>query len=383
LDVRRLQNDQRVRNGPRGERVRDERDDPNSRHDEQEPSRLHTIPWTLVARAATIGIFFLLFCVVLELARAVLLPVVSAIVIGLMLGPLSTLAGRYRIPSWVSATLLVASFVALVSLAITILSAPVVEWIGKAPEIGKIVSEKLRLLDRPLEALHDIRKALTPSDGGRTLQVEVGPSVVAPALTVLTPAIGELVVFVGTLFFFLLGREQLRRHLVQIFHARDARLRVLRIFNEVEQELTGYLSLVTIINVFVGVGAAIIAWFAGLPNIAVWAVLAFVLNYIPYIGPLIMNVVLFAVGVITFPSLGEALIAPAFFVTMTTLEGHFITPAIVGRRLTLNPLNVFLALVFWTWLWGPVGAFLAVPLLITVLVALRHLYPKSEVSLPE
>src|SRR5262249_4743919 len=183
-----------------------------------------------------IGIFFLLFCVVLELARAVLLPVVSAVVVGLMLGPLTTLAGRYRVPSWVSATVLVASFVVLVSLAITILSAPVVEWIGKAPEIGKIGSEELRFLDRPPEALHDSRNALTPSDGGRTLQVEVGPSLVAPALGVLTPAIGELVVFIGTLFFFLLGREQLRRHFVQIFHDRDARLRVLRIFNEVEQE---------------------------------------------------------------------------------------------------------------------------------------------------
>ena len=354
-----------------------------AKDDDESPSRLRTIPWTLVARASTIGIFFLLFCVALELARAILLPVVSGVVIGLMLGPVSTLASRYRVPSWVSAAVLVALFVVLVSLAVTILSAPVVEWIGKAPEIGKIVSEKLRFLDRPLEALHDIRKALTPSDGGRTLQVEIGPSLVAPALTVLTPAIGELVVFVGTLFFFLLGGEQLRRHFVQIFHARDARLRVLRIFNEVEQELTGYLTLVTVINMIVGVGTAIIAWFAGLPNVAVWAVLAFVLNYIPYIGPLIMNVVMFAVGIITFPSVGEALIAPVFFVAMTTLEGHFITPALVGRRLTLNPLNVFLALVFWTWLWGPIGAFLAVPLLITALVALKHLFPKPEVSLPD
>jgi predicted PurR-regulated permease PerM len=302
-------------------------------------------------------------------------------VIGLMLGPLVGLASRYRVPSWISAGLLVGLFVVLVSIAITVLSAPVVEWISKAPDIGKVIGEKLRFLDHPLAALRDIRNALTPNSGN--VQVDIGPSLVAPALTVVTPAVGQLVVFVGTLFFFLLGRTELRSYLVHIFHDRDARLRVLRIFNEVEHELTSYLSLVTVINIGVGVGTAIIAWFAGLPNIAVWAVLAFVLNYVPYIGPLIMNVVLFAVGIITFPTVGEALIAPLCFVTMTTLEGHFITPAIVGRRLTLNPLNVFLALVFWTWLWGPIGAFLAVPILITALVAVKHLFPTPEVNLPD
>jgi predicted PurR-regulated permease PerM len=132
----------------------------------------------------------------------------------------------------------------------------------------------------------------------------------------------------------------------------------------------------------VGCGTALIAYFAGLPNVAVWAVLAFILNYIPYIGPLAMNLVLFGVGIVTFPTLGQALVAPACFIALTTLEGHFITPAIMGRRLTLNPLNVFLALAFWTWLWGPIGAFLAVPLLITAWVVMNHLFPTPEINLP-
>ena len=204
----------------------------------------------------------------------------------------------------------------------------------------------------------------------------------APALTVLRPALGELVVFFGTLFFFLMGRNDMRRYMIQFFQDRELRLRILRIFNDVEQSLTSYLTLVTIINFIVGVGTAVIAYFAGLPNVAVWAILAFVLNYIPYLGPLVTGIVLFAVGIVTFPTLGQAFIAPACFVALATLEGHFITPSIMGRRLTLNPLNVFLALAFWTWLWGPIGAFLAVPLLITALVTLKHLFPKPEVNLP-
>jgi predicted PurR-regulated permease PerM len=91
------------------------------------------------------------------------------------------------------------------------------------------------------------------------------------------------------------------------------------------------------------------------------AVLAFVFNYVPYIGPAVMVFLLFCVGLVIFPSLGYALIAPIFFAALTTIEGHFVTPNIVGRNLSLSPLIVFLALAFWTWLWGPIGAFLATP----------------------
>src|SRR5262249_9995541 len=259
------------------------RDDPPA-DDEEERGILAAVPWDVIARAAIVGIFFLLACATLELARTILLPVVSAIVIGLMLGPLVGLASRYRVPSWLSATLVMAIFVALLSAAITLLSAPVVEWIGKAPDVGHMLREKLQMFDHPLAALRDIRNALLPQGSSGTLQIDIGPSLVASALTVLTPAVGELIVFFGTLFFFLLGRDELRRYLVQVFYDRDARLRTLRILNDVERELTRYLTVVTVINVLVGCGTAVIAYFARLPNNPGWAVLAFVLNYNPYLG---------------------------------------------------------------------------------------------------
>jgi len=107
-----------------------------------------------------------------------------------------------------------------------------------------------------------------------------------------------------------------------------------------------------------------------------------VLNYVPYIGPGCMAVILFGVGLVTFASLGYALIPPAAFVALTTIEGQLLTPAVLGHRLTLNPLAVLLALAFWTWLWGPMGAFLAVPLTIVALVAINHLFPGDEDKLP-
>ena len=356
------------------------RREPVAEPEQHEPMR--ALPWKTAARVATVGIFFLLFCAVLELAQTILLPVVSGLVIGTMLGPLVTLGSRLRMPQWLSATLVTTAFVAFIAITVTLLSAPIVEWVGRAPDIGNIIREKFQVFERPLAALNELRAAIMPKGAPGVLQVDVGPSIVAPALTILTPAVGELIVFFGTLFFYLMGRDTLRRSVVQFFGDRDLRLRVLRIFNDVERNLTDYLSLVTVINVVVGIGATIIAFVAGLPNAIVFGLIAFLLNYIPYIGPLIMNVVFFAIGMVTFPTLAQALIAPACFITMTTLEGHFITPAIMGRRLTLNPLNVFLALAFWTWLWGPVGAFLAVPLLITALVVFKHLSPKAEISLP-
>ena len=190
-------------------------------------------------------------------------------------------------------------------------------------------------------------------------------------------------IFLGTLFFYLLGRIRVRRVFVVFFEARESRLRMLRIMNDIEHSLTRYLSIVAVINTAVGLTAFAIAYLVGLPSPIAWGVLGFLLNFIPYIGAFIMQLIMLGVGLVTFPTLGHALLGPAMYLVFTTLEGHFITPAIMGRQLTLNPLTVFLSLVFWTWLWGPIGAFLAVPLLIVMLVVASHLVQKDESALPQ
>jgi len=337
--------------------------------------------WRTAAQSATIGMFVIILVVALSLARPLLLPVASAFVVTMMLGPLSARAERYRIPSLLSAIVLWLLVIAVFYGVIVLLASPVVDWIGKAPDIGRNIQEKLRVLDRPLSALQAMRDALLPSDKRGSLGVDI-MTFVQPAVLIVTPAIGQILIFFGTLFFMLLGRSELRRVLVIFFDEREARLRTLKIMNDIEHNLTGYLSIVTVINVAVGLCGGAAAWAAGLPDPVAWAVLAFLLNFIPYIGALIMEVALFMVGLVTFPTLTHALIAPLLFLALATLEGHFVTPSIMGRTLTLNPLTVFLSLVFWTWLWGPVGAFLAVPLLIMALVVIDHLFPEDERELP-
>ena len=337
--------------------------------------------WRTVSQAAAIGIFIILFVAALDLARAMLLPATAAFVIGLMLGPLSARAKAYGIPSLITAIVLWLLVVVVFYGVIILLSAPALDWIGKAPEIGRIIKEKLQVLEQPLSALQDLRNAILPQGENSRFGFDIA-NFVQPALIVVTPAIGQIFIFFGTLFFFLLGRARLRHVIVILFENHDSRLRTLKIINDVEHNLTNYLSVVAVINFVVGLGACLIAYFIGLPNPIAWGVLAFILNFIPYIGALIMEAVLLAVGLVTFPSLTQALIAPVLYFGFTTLEGHFITPSIMGRRLALNPLTVFLALIFWTWLWGPIGAFLAVPLLIVALVAINHLFPQEERVLP-
>lgn len=337
--------------------------------------------WRTAAQSATIGMFIILFVVALSLARPVMLPVASAFVVAMMLGPLSARAERYRVPSLLTAIALWLLVVLVFYGVIVLLAAPVVDWIGKAPEIGRNIQEKLHVLDRPLLVLQDLRDALLPSDKKGSLGVDI-MAFIQPAILVVTPAIGQILIFFGALFFMLLGRSQLRRVMIAFFDEREARLRTIKIMNDIEHNLTGYLSVVALINIGIGICGGFAAWVTGLPDPVAWGVLAFILNFIPYIGALMMEAALFAVGLVSFATLAHALVAPLIFLGLATLEGHFITPAIMGRRLTLNPLTVFLSLVFWTWLWGPVGAFLAVPLLIMALVVIDHLFPENEPELP-
>jgi predicted PurR-regulated permease PerM len=337
--------------------------------------------WRTAAQSATIGMFIILLVVALSLARPILLPVASAFVVAMMLGPLSARAERQQVPSLLTAIVLWLLAIAVFYGVIVLLATPVMDWIGKVPDIGRNIQEKLHVLDRPLSALQGLRDALLPADKKGSLGVDI-MAFVQPALLVVTPAIGQTLIFFGTLFFMLLGRSQIRRVLVAFFDERDARLRTLKIMNDIEHNLTGYLSIVALINIAVGVCGGVVAWMTGLPDPVAWAVLAFILNFIPYIGALMMEAALFLVGLVTFATLAHALLAPLMFLALATLEGHFLTPSIIGRRLTLNPLTVFLSLVFWTWLWGPVGAFLAVPLLIMALVVIDHLFPEDEPGLP-
>jgi predicted PurR-regulated permease PerM len=205
---------------------------------------------------------------------------------------------------------------------------------------------------------------------------------VQPTVEFLSPTFTEFLLFLATLILFIASWRDLRRALIMTFPDHASRLRTLRILNEIEGHLGGYLITVTMINLGVGAATGIICAVTGMPNPAGLGALAATLNFFPIIGPVAMFVILAVVGVIAFSTLGAALIAPLAFVGLTFLEGHFVTPTIIGRRLELNALAVFIALAFWTWLWGPMGGFLSSPLLIVALILKDHLLPVDSPQLP-
>jgi predicted PurR-regulated permease PerM len=339
--------------------------------------------WETTSQFAIIGIFILMLGAAFYLARPILLPIMAALIVGTTFGPIVKHANKRGLPPWLVATLIVVALVAAAAIAVTLLSGPVIEWIGRAPEIATRIKEKLYVLDLPLAALRDLQNTLMPP-AANTVKVEPSQmSLLAPVVTTVTPAVAQVVIFAATLFFVLVAQAELRKHLSSMFASREAKLRYLRIANDIEYNLASYVAVVTAINVTLGAVVAAGAWAFGFENPLMLGLLTTILNYIPYIGPACMVVILTAVGLVTFPTLGHALIPPAAFVALTTVEGHIITPTIVGHRLTLNPLLVFTSIVFWAWLWGPIGAFLAVPMSIVALVIFNHLFPSEEdVKLP-
>jgi predicted PurR-regulated permease PerM len=335
-----------------------------------------------VVAIALVGLLVIAITTVLYFGKAFFLPVVMAFVVGTMLSPAAGFLERYRIPRGVGAVLIVTAVGALGVFIIGLIATPAIEWSSRLPELAGRLKDKLYIFDRPLALWQEMQSMIGGSDALATLQLPKFEWV-QPTLEFLSPTFTEGLLFFVTLILFIASWKDLRRSMIMTFGDRVSRLRTLRILNEIEEHLGDYLLTVTMINAGVGIATGIICVIAGMPNPAGLGALAATLNFIPIIGPVAMFVVLVVVGIVAFPTLSGALVAPALFVAMTFFEGHFITPTIIGRRLALNALAVLLALAFWTWLWGPMGGFLSSPLLIVALILKEHLMPVETPQLPE
>jgi predicted PurR-regulated permease PerM len=367
--VRVLPNDRELASDAAGKPV------PDSKGEPPIIRRAEVVAFALVA--------LLVICVVAVLyaAKAFFLPVVAAFVVGTMLSPAAGFLERHRIPRAVSAVLIVTGVGAGVAFIVGLISSPLMEWSNRLPELGSLLKDKLHVFDRPLALWHELQSMLGGSDTFSTFQMPKFDWV-QPAVEFLSPTFTEFLLFFATLILFLASWRDLRRALIMTFTDHAARLRMLRILNEIEGHLGGYLLTVTMINLGVGAATGIICAITGMPNAAGLGALAATLNFFPIIGPVAMFAILTVVGVIAFSTIGGGLIAPLAFIGVVFIEGHFVTPTIIGRRLELNALAVFIALAFWTWLWGPMGGFLSSPLLIVALVLKDHLMPADSPQLP-
>jgi predicted PurR-regulated permease PerM len=336
-----------------------------------------------VVAVALVGLLVIAITTVLYFGKAFFLPVVMAFVVGTMLAPAASLLERWRVPRSIGSVLVVIAVTALGTFIVGLIASPAIEWSSRLPELADRLKDKLHIFDRPLALWHELQISLGGSDALTSNLQMPKFEWVQPTLEFLSPTFTEFLLFFVTLVLFIASWKDLRRALIMNFGDRTSRLRTLRILNEIEEQLGSYLLTVTLINAGVGIATGLICTVTGMPNPAGLGALAATLNYIPIIGPVATFAVLVVVGIVAFPTLGGAMMAPLLFGVLTFFEGHFITPTIIGRKLALNALAVLLALAFWTWLWGPMGGFLSSPLLIVALILKEHLMPVETPQLPE
>lgn len=356
--------------------------EPSARPTLEDEEQLSSISRGVVVDSCIVGLFLIALGVVLYVGKPLFMPLFAAFIVGTTLSPAASWLAERRIPRALGALMIVGATFAILVILVGLITAPLPGLIDQAPQIAADLRDKLRVFDRLLSGLRQIETALTGGSLGSDFRL---PRIewMQPTLEFVTPTIAELVLFVVTLLLFVASWPDVRRRLILAVDHRESRLRTIGILNTIETRLGSYLALVSLINLGVGLATFLIALITGMPNPAGLAALAAVLNYIPIIGPVAMFFVLVAVGLLAFPTVGAGLLAPALFAAVTFIEGHFATPAIIGRRLALNALTVFAALAFWTWMWGPMGAFLASPILIVLLIVKEHLFPDDTPQLPD
>ncbi|QIK77651.1 AI-2E family transporter [Sphingomonas piscis] len=297
------------------------------------------------------------------------LPVTAALVIAIALVPLLEWFERRGVPSRLSAGLCVIIFLLIAVFAVGSIVLPAIDWVALVPQrIGKVrealdpVLDLYKTLDRFIDRTTS-QIAITPQQG-RTVRIETPNSMLGLLTSSAPHAMIQLFFSLLVIFFFLAGWTSMRKRTIVSRETFEGALTTARVIQQVVDATSTYLGTITLINVVLGGLTALILWQLGMDSPLMWGGIVAVLNYIPYLGPIASALLLFFGGLMTFPDVWAAMLPPAIFVGLHMVEANFITPLIVGKRLTISPLAILIALSFWSWVWGTTGALLAVPLLI-------------------
>ncbi|GBD57590.1 AI-2E family transporter [Gluconobacter wancherniae] len=321
----------------------------------------------------------------LYFTSAIILPFVFALVLNLlMITPMRLLHHKLRLPRHLAAFLLIVVMFGIVGGIATTISVPAAAWLSKASQTLPALQSKLAVLHAPIDAVqnsyarlsamfsgHHVHTstALSGQIGSDSALSKLGSSVLAGTREVVSGFFTMLLM----LFFLMTDGDTLLRRLVEIMPTFADKRRIVEMSSQIEQNVSLYLVTITLMNLLVGLANMVQCWATGMPNPLLWGVLAFLLNYIPIIGPLTGVVVYFIVGLFSFPSLLYALVPPSIYLLIHFLEGETITPMLLARRFTLNPVFVMGSLLFWDWMWGISGAFLSVPMLAVFKIVCDHI----------
>lgn len=330
-----------------------------------------------VRSVAITGLFILAVMYTLFFARAFLLPIVLAVLLDFLLSPVIRTLKRLRIPEPVGAALVILGLLGLLGGAAYSLADPAREWVQKAPQSIATVQSRLRELRRPVDQVtrtaEQVEAATEGTKGGPQEVVVRGPRlserIFGTTQSLLTGALETLIL----LYFLLAAGDLFLQKLIKVLPLLRDKKKAVAIARETEASISTYLLTVAVVNVGLGVAVTLVMLLLKMPNALLWGSLAALAEFIPYIGATVMLGLLAMAGLVAFPDLGHALLVPGAYMAVNLVQANFVSPTVLGRRLTLNPVAILVGLVFWWWIWGVGGAFIAVPLLATFKIFCDHI----------
>lgn len=336
----------------------------------------------ITSRLALVFIGAVLAITVLKLAHTILVPLGLAVVVGLVFGPVADRLEERGLKPGISAGIIVLIFLALLAGSAALFAVPLAEWVARAPAIWERIQTELLNWRGQLEAISAVQEQIEGAlgdSGALTVKVEDGSQVIDLAL--IAPALlGDALIFLASLYFYLATRDNIRISILSMIVSRRMRWRTAHVFDYIETKVSRFLLSVTLLNVLVGIAMTIVTFALGMPSPLLLGALAGVLNYIPYVGQAVMIAILLAVGFATQPDIGLIIVPVLIYGLINLVEGQFLFPTFVGKIMTLNPFLIFFSIIFWIWVWGPVGSLMAVPSLIILQAVIESILPPREIK---
>ncbi|HET7425728.1 MAG TPA: AI-2E family transporter [Gemmatimonadales bacterium] len=330
-----------------------------------------------VRSLAITGLFILAVLYTLYFARAFLLPIVLAVLLDFLLSPVIRMLKRVRVPEPLGAALVILALLGVLGGAVYSLADPAKEWMRKAPQSIATVQGRLRELRRPVDQVtktaEQVEAAAEGTKSGPQEVIVRGPRlserIFGTTQSLLTGTLETLIL----LYFLLAAGDLFLQKLIKVLPLLRDKKKAVAIARETEASISTYLLTVAVVNVGLGIAVTLVMLLLKMPNAMLWGVLAAVAEFVPYIGATVMLGLLTMAGLVAFPDLGHAFLVPAAYMGVNLIQANFVSPTVLGRRLTLNPVAILVGLVFWWWIWGVGGAFIAVPLLATFKIFCDHI----------
>lgn len=333
------------------------------------------------------GLFVLALLASAYIASDIVLPLVFAIVLKLMLQPAMRVLERLHIPRLLAALLLILALFATIGGLGTAVSGPAGTWAAKLPQGIPRLEERLSFMQAPIDTLRRFWQKVEDVGGMGSPSNATTPAVAPSAI----PAAGQTLLmklFTGTrsfasaffttvlfLFFLLVSGDIFLHRLVEILPRFSSKRQVVEISQQIESDISAYLLTITIMNAAVGIAMALVMWFGRMGDPIFWGAVAFLLNFVPILGPILGVVIFLLAGMLSSDPLWQALLPAGLYLGVHLIEGETVTPMLLARRFTLNPVLVIISLVFWFWMWSIAGAILSVPMLAVTKIVCDRIRP--------